>query len=187
VGLSAAVVVAHPDDETLWGAGWIIGEVARGGHVTVICCSTPKRDPERAERFHDACKVLGASGIVLNNIDRGEHQPLDLRPLDWLHVFNYVVTHNANGEYGHKHHSQVHQHVFANYGGPKTCFGRGAIGVAMPHVLNDADLAQKLKALQCYSHVSSADGMPKWRALIDRYFDGSTDNLRHESYTKGVV
>jgi hypothetical protein len=39
-----------------------------------------------------------------------------------------------------------------------------------------------MAALRCYDHVSSLDGIPKWRALIDRY--GSEFDLGVETYAR---
>lgn len=180
----AAMVVAHPDDETLWGAGWILANAT--DEFTVICCSTPKRDPVRADKFRDACAVLRATPWQCYAVDRGGHAPLDLRGLPDLMQFDYVVTHNHMGEYGNPHHVQVNHYVREHFQGrPTYCFGRG-LNHASSFTLSDEQAARKLEALKCYSHVSSADGMPKWRALIDRYFDGDVNKLAEESYTKGI-
>ena len=60
------MIVAHPDDETLWGGAYIL---RHPGDWLVQCCSVPVSDPVRAIKFHEACKRLGATGFVLPNRD----------------------------------------------------------------------------------------------------------------------
>ena len=59
--MKRAIVVAHPDDEVLWAGGL---PLRFPGDWTVVCCSTPAKDPVRAEHFFDACDVLGVKGKI---------------------------------------------------------------------------------------------------------------------------
>jgi hypothetical protein len=178
------VVVAHPDDETLWGAGRIMQWSSQGATVNVVCCSRPKKDPERAERFLQACSMLGAHGAVLGAVDRGAHEPLALPAWgdEMFRGFDWVLTHNRLGEYGHPHHKQVHEFVYErSLDSPLMYFGRGASG-AMQYPLTAPQIARKLEALKCYDHTSCTDKKPKWEALVDRYFGGDVQRLGEESY-----
>jgi LmbE family N-acetylglucosaminyl deacetylase len=178
------VVVAHPDDETLWGAGRIMQWSSQGAAVNVVCCSKPKKDPERAERFLQACGVLGAHGVVLDAIDRGAHEPLALPSwgAEMFRDFDWVLTHNSLGEYGHPHHKQVHEFVYARaVESPLMYFGREA-PQPMKYQLTYAQIERKLAALKCYDHTSCTDKKPKWEALVDRYFGGNVQRLGEESY-----
>jgi hypothetical protein len=166
-----ALVVAHPDDESLWFGGLLAAEP---GNWTVICCSTPRTDPIRAEKFFDACKVLNAHAALIRLV---ETDTLDISSLD-LSGFDQIVTHNSVGEYGHKHHLQLNRHLAAKYKIVTGCYGKapGPKKIA----LNEHQLGLKLAALRCYDHVSPSDGIPKWRALIDRY--GGQFDLAVETY-----
>lgn len=180
---NAALVVAHPDDETLWGAGWMLAHPE--DRFTVICCSTPKRDPIRAEQFHKACQILGArESIVLPGLDIGGHAPLNLAELPSLDGFDYVITHNMLGEYGNPHHVQVYEHVFVRYPDtrPHYVFGFGIEDWDIELALSPEHLAKKLAALQCYDYATAVDRMPKWQALVNRYFSGKTAALGRETY-----
>jgi len=152
-----AVVVAHPDDETLWASSQVEGS-------DVICCTVPRRDPERAIRFFEAVRVLGGYPILIpfqepTAAEFIEHlSVLDLSPYD------LVVTHNKNGEYGHLHHRQVHTYIKNTYKGDLMTFGYGS-GEPI-----DCDPIKKLEALKKYDNHSNADGgLPKWKALMEKY------------------
>ena len=96
--MNKAVVVAHPDDETLWASSQCEG-------ADVICCTVPYRDPERAIKFFEAVRILGGYPILIPFQESiGEPIP-HLREVD-LSRYDTVVTHNADGEYGHLHHIQ---------------------------------------------------------------------------------
>jgi hypothetical protein len=179
--VKAAMIVAHPDDESLWGAGFLI-EDNWYAEWTVICCSTPAHDPPRAFAFKRACAVLGVKSVMLGAKDR---EPLLKFDLPSLSEFARVVTHNHVGEYGHAHHKQVHSAVRAAYGGVVFGFGYGipfGEKSTMGRTLSDASLDKKIEALQCYNHTANTDKSPKWIALVDKYFNGQAGNLRNEDY-----
>lgn len=161
------MVVAHPDDETLWGGGLL---ARYGPRITVICCSTPARDAIRATNFLRACEVYGAKGIVLEPTDEAADKPLRGLYLD-LKDYDAIVTHNQWGEYGHAHHRQVHQHVKALAKAPVWCFGDERAVHDFGFKLTATEEATRLRALQCYDHVLPYGGrdMPKWQALLERY------------------
>ena len=57
------MLVAHGDDESLWGGGLL----ARYAHKnwTVVCCTVPWADPIRTDKFRDACAVFNARPVVV--------------------------------------------------------------------------------------------------------------------------
>ena len=181
--MRAALVVAHPDDETLWGAGWILTRPEDS--FAVWCCSTPRIDPKRGEQFFDACRVLDVPGVAFTGKDY-PGRPLDLSGLDGvLDNYDYVVTHNGLGEYGNAHHIQVHRYVVhVAYRGPIITFGRGLRKSDYAVLLSEEQRAKKLQALQCYSNVSPTDRKPKWKALLERYFDDDVTRLGEETYVQ---
>lgn len=113
---SIVVIVAHPDDETLWAGGTILNYPH---HKWFVVCLCRAGDPERAPRFYNALKLLNAEGIM-GDLDDGPHQhPLDekeleseiLKLLPTTH-FDLIITHNSTGEYTrHLRHEEINKAV----------------------------------------------------------------------------
>ncbi len=113
---SVAVIVAHPDDETLWAGGTILSHPA---WMWFIVCLCRKSDPERAPRFEKVLSELKSEGIMGDMEDGPEQVPipereteraiLDLLP---LRHFDLVITHNVTGEYTrHIRHEEISKAV----------------------------------------------------------------------------
>jgi LmbE family N-acetylglucosaminyl deacetylase len=178
-----ALVVAHPDDETLWFGGLLI---TNPGDWTVICASIPRRDPVRATKFLGACERLGARGRVLPWTESEAVEPLEhLDEID-LSPYSCVVTHNAVGEYGHLHHRVVHSHVMQAFAGPVLVSGYGAPSSDYTIALREAQWQRKLAALMAYDHVAPYAGFDepseKWEALLHRYGYVEGIDLKKERY-----
>lgn len=179
-GARRALVVAHPDDESLWFAGALI---RHPGDWTIICCSIPRTDPARAWKFFASCEILGAKGQLLPFTEATPDRPLDNLALLDLEPFADVVTHNFMGEYGHQHHRSVHQHIAQRWGGRLLVTGFGLPGLPDTIVrLGNAEWDRKLAAIRCYDHTSPSDGCTKSEALLARY--GTQFDLRAEPYVR---
>ncbi len=113
---SVVVVVAHPDDETLWAGGTIL--IHPTWDWFVICLSRGS-DKDRAPRFFEALKVLGARGVMGNLDDGPDQKPFTEKEVEVailqlfpLIDFDLVITHNPNGEYTrHLRHEEVSKGV----------------------------------------------------------------------------
>ncbi|HIH09114.1 MAG TPA: hypothetical protein HA254_00420 [Candidatus Diapherotrites archaeon] len=125
--VKALVVVAHPDDETIWMGGRIMHE--KGWEWTILSLCR-KDDTDRKPKFFKACSELGARGFISDLDD--EHPEQDLHSLDEVvkrvepivadKQFDFVFTHGPNGEYGHKRHIETHNAVKEMVeGGEITC------------------------------------------------------------------
>src|SRR5450759_2489001 len=100
---SVLIIVAHPDDETLWAGGTILSNPDWKCFVISLCRG---KDPDRSVRFHNALKVLNCEGIMGDMDDGPEQLPLDETEvertiLDLLTTkhFDLIITHNPAGEY----------------------------------------------------------------------------------------
>lgn len=107
-----AVIVAHPDDETLWAGGTILSQPSC--HYTIISlCRASDRD--RAPRFSRAMKDLGATGAMGDLDDGPEQKPLTENEVQGTILqllsqrqFDLIITHNPAGEYTrHLRHEEI--------------------------------------------------------------------------------
>lgn len=172
----AAVVVAHPDDEAMWGVSYPLRQ--SGFAWTVIICSTPEHDPQRILSARRSCEILKCNLIVLEEQTRGAltFPDLDLTP------YTFIVTHNSKGEYGHKQHIQVHERV-RRAGKPYVCFGYGYQNPHTRIMLTPEETATRIQALKCYDYKAKWDGgHVKADALIETYHGNDWKSLSRESY-----
>ena len=113
------LIVAHPDDEVLWGGfnlllqpGWF------------VVCASHANDPIRSREFYKTMSFCNATKYIMYDVkekyteDEDESDEMfydtpfekglqELSKKPW----KLVLTHNERGEYGHEHHRTVHRLV----------------------------------------------------------------------------
>lgn len=111
------MIVAHPDDETLWGGGHLL----EGNWFVVVL--TNGYNAQRVKELADAMTISQTKYIILNYPDLKKKNVKD----DWSMVlkgikqdvnkllkyknWKEIVTHSPKGEYGHIHHKMTNQMV----------------------------------------------------------------------------
>ena len=115
------MVVAHPDDEAFFGGESLVSDAGWW-----VICLTNGGNHLRRSAFHRAVASVGALGEIWSYPDQPgwAHRPLDaakawapffqeiqdqLRARIDAFGFRQIVTHGADGEYGHAHHRLVHK------------------------------------------------------------------------------
>jgi len=113
-----AVIVAHPDDETLWMGGTMLMHPDCQWTVVTLC---RKSDPDRAPKFFEALKEFNAGGKMGDLDDGPEQTPLSSREVQGYIMellpserFDLIFTHSTRGEYTrHLRHEEVARAVLA--------------------------------------------------------------------------
>ena len=110
------MVVAHPDDETIWGGSHLLKD------DYLVVCVTCGRNKIRNHEIEEAMKISKDQVIMLGYPDKtfGKRNDWhsykkqiekDLNRIINSKNFELIATHNPNGEYGHVHHQMTSQAV----------------------------------------------------------------------------
>ena len=113
------MIVAHPDDELLWG-----GQMLIDYPNWKVICITNGNDIVRKNDFIKVMNKLNAKYEIFNFIDSYDYTnpilwddeikkqiKLELNRIVNENNYNMIVTHNKDGETGHIHHKLVHELV----------------------------------------------------------------------------
>jgi LmbE family N-acetylglucosaminyl deacetylase len=147
----AAVVVAHPDDETLWCGGYILDHPEFDWRIVTLCRGS---DPDRAPKFRRVLEQLGAKGEMANLDDGPDQVPLPIGQAQETiaqllaeTTYSLILTHGPRGEYTqHRRHEECCHAVVELWQSGRICtdllwsFAYEDGGRAyLPRVRNDAD------------------------------------------------
>jgi LmbE family N-acetylglucosaminyl deacetylase len=155
---TAAVIVAHPDDETLWCGGLMLDHPDWDWFVLSLCRA---EDRDRAPRFKRVLSYLGAKGEMCDLDDGPEQQPLDIELIKSAIMvklprlaFDLVLTHGPRGEYTrHRRHEECCAAVLSLWTDRRIMTREMKLfayqdqnGGALPQVSADADEQDRLGA-----------------------------------------
>lgn len=100
---TVALIVAHPDDETLWAGGTLLNHKDWNVFIVSLCRAG---DTNRSAKFQDALKIIGARGTMGDlddspmqqalEADQVEHAIVNLLP---VMQYDLIITHHPRGEY----------------------------------------------------------------------------------------
>jgi LmbE family N-acetylglucosaminyl deacetylase len=115
---SVAVIVAHPDDETLWIGGTILNHPLWNCYIISLCRAS---DTNRAPKFMQALEVFKAEGRIGDLDDGPDQYPLDEKEVEESITgmlpgkhYDLIISHNPNGEYTrHLRHEEVSRAVIS--------------------------------------------------------------------------
>lgn len=111
-GNEKLMIVAHPDDEMLWGAEKLLKD------EYVVVCITCGGVKKRVDEFEKVMKETEDKYIMLNYPDKvgnkrsqweDEYDDItkDIKNIYNLQNWSEVVTYNPEGQYGHEHHKMT--------------------------------------------------------------------------------
>jgi len=107
------LIVAHPDDEVLWGG---LNLLLQTGWYVI--CSTHRNNPIRSKEFNKTMSYTGVTKWKMFDVKDVENEEdyyhsefeKELKKIS-KYKWKLVLTHNEKGEYGHLHHQTVHSLV----------------------------------------------------------------------------
>ncbi len=168
------MIVAHPDDETLWGGAHLIKD------NYLVVCITCGSNKTRVNEFNHIMHSTNDKYIMLGYPDKtnGERDnwdtvkddiTKDLDAIIKLKDWQTIVTHNPDGEYGHIHHQMTSQITTSIVPDKKKLYYFGhyySKNNIVNHLnemtpINDSLLSQKKKLISYYPSQS----------FIQTYFD----------------
>jgi len=112
------VIVAHPDDETIWMGGTLLKNKNKWDITIISLCR--KDDKDRAPKFKNVCKLYNAKCFIsdLDDSEEGFFKDVSLKEISEKikqfiegKSYDFIFTHGENGEYGHIRHIEVHNSV----------------------------------------------------------------------------
>ena len=106
------MIVAHPDDEMLWGGM----ELIKDKKWKVVCVTNGHNNKRRNEFINIMNKLslnyeIWSYEDIYRNYNLNQNIYKDIGILLEDPKIKYIVTHNVNGEYGHIHHKKIFQVV----------------------------------------------------------------------------
>lgn len=113
------MIVAHPDDETIWGGANLLKD------DYVVVCVTCGVSDIRSEEFKKVMQITNDEYIMLGYPDKINgvisnweyiYDSIESNLKNIINEGNYekIVTHNPDGEYGHIHHKMISKMVTEN-------------------------------------------------------------------------
>ena len=110
------MIVAHPDDETLWGGAHLIKE------RYFVVCLTNGYNLDRANDYREILKFTKNNGIILNHPDLQDNIiddwsefgigiKKDLSKIIKYKFWETIVTHGPDGTTGHIHHKKICEYI----------------------------------------------------------------------------
>lgn len=158
------IVISHPDDETLFFSHVLM----HGDKDVTVICLTNGYNPVRRKEFYRAVRHYGVNGYIMKLPDQtifpflfnDRTVSLIMRRLGRIyHACDRIYTHNAQGEYGHRHHMITSRNV-ASYFDPSR--------IMVPETYPEINRAENRL---------SKDDMDQKRAVFHKIYRSQVDSV----------
>lgn len=169
---SVAVIVAHPDDETLWTGGTVLSQPEWRCFILSVCRGS---DPDRAPRFYQALRALGAEGTMSDLDDGPEQIPLAKSEIEDAILsslpgasFDLIISHSPAGEYTrHLRHEEIGEVVIRLWHG-----GRLRCGALWAFAYEDGGRSyfpRPVRKAHYYQNLPDDIWLQKYRIITETY------------------
>ena len=119
--VKAAIIMAHPDDETIWTGGLLLSKKSWHWKIFIATNYETEDRPNEFKKAIEKYKNYGVSNLDYEFIrimpDMQEYDKLNkneihkkLNTID-LSTFDLIFTHNIDGEYGHGNHKVLGEYL----------------------------------------------------------------------------
>lgn len=159
------MIVAHPDDETIWGGYHLLKD------NYLVVCITCGNNKIRANEIKEALTYSNDKLIMLNFPDKvlgkrsdwkeeKEDIRKDIKKIIEYKNWDLIATHNPEGEYGHEHHKMTSKIVSKLYDGDSLYyFGKyyskkNIEKIDKENKINENELTNKNKMIKVYKSQS---------------------------------
>ena len=175
------MIIAHPDDESLWG----------GVHLSkndyLVVCVTCGSDKQREKEFQNAIKEFDNRGLSLNFPDKTNDKvdnwsnnyykiEQEIKKIINYKNWDMIVTHNPNGEYDHIHHKMISTMVTKNVDKNKLYYFNKYY---TKEELNDINYCIKeINESELYAKTILLNDYPSQRAIVNNH----SQNIKYERF-----
>jgi LmbE family N-acetylglucosaminyl deacetylase len=111
------IIVAHPDDETIWMGGTILKNKDNWDLTIITLCRLD--DQDRNPKFNQVCSEFYNANCFMSDLEDDKLEPINLieiekRIKDFIkdEIYDEIYTHGRNGEYGHIRHIETHKAIY---------------------------------------------------------------------------
>ena len=150
------MVVAHPDDETIFGGAQLLMEKNTWQLIVITNgLGGEEQNKDRQKNLGKAMKISHTSYEIWDHKDRYRHGLSKRLQKDFeryvkKHKYISIVSHNVQGEYGHPQHQDVSRLAYNTAKKFGILFGSFSHGKRLPkNIIKD-----KFKMFNCYTGVS---------------------------------
>lgn len=153
---SKLMVVAHPDDETIFGGAQLLTE-QKTWKVIVITngLGGEEQNKDRQKNLAKAMEISHTSYEIWDHKDRYKHGlskrlKKDFKKYVKRNNYTAIVSHNVQGEYGHPQHQDVSKLAYKTAKKFGILFGSFSHGKRLPRDI----IKKKFEMFDCYTGVS---------------------------------